>query len=303
MDKFTLPMFDGDLTNWLSFRDQFVDLVDRNQKYTAITKFIQLRNHLKGSALEAIKGFKLSAANYDAAWHILQRRYNKPDRIIEEYLQQLGDLPMLSGPSAQKLIAMVNCTNQILRVLPTLGVDTSTWDAIIKHQLTTKLDRTTHKKWLDQVKLRQGVPLQELIEFLKIEASENLPLQQKGGYHQKYDRPRPHGAAVLSTVTQNDTVDTPRDQTTKEKCPQCGAYHPLFLCRTFGKLSVKDRIGKVKSFKICFRCLGKHGHSSECKFGMCPVCTNDHNSMLCYKKEKQRKEASPRVASLHSTDE
>lgn len=49
----------------------------------------------------------------------------------------------------------------------------------IKHNLTSKLDRNTHKKWLDQVKLRQGVPLQELIEFLEIEASENLPLQQK----------------------------------------------------------------------------------------------------------------------------
>lgn len=77
MDKITLPTFDGDLTNWLPFKDQFVDLVHTNPRYTAITKFIQLRNHLKGMALEAINGFKLSASNYDAAWYVLTRRYDK----------------------------------------------------------------------------------------------------------------------------------------------------------------------------------------------------------------------------------
>lgn len=306
MDKFILPTFDGDLTNWLSFRDQFSDLVDKNQKYTAITKFIQLRNHLKGSALEAIKGFKLSAANYDAAWHILKRRYDKPDRIIDEYLQQLDDLPILSGPSAQKLIAMVNCTNQILRVLPTLGIDTSTWDAIIKHHLVSKLDRATHKKWLDEVKLRQGVPLQELIEFLEIEASENLPLQQKGLYQRDRrgnDRPKGHVAAVLTTVAEDDTAGSGQGHLNREKCPQCKGNHPLFLCGTFKKLKVKDRINKVRSFKLCGRCLRKHEHPSECKFGMCPTCTKDHNSLLCYQKERQFNEATPRVANLHSTPE
>lgn len=305
MDRFTLPTFDGDLTNWLSFRDQFTDLIHKNPKYTPITKFIQLRGHSKGTALEAIKGFGLSAASYDAAWYIIQRRYNKPDQIIDEHLRKLNDLPVIGTPTAQKLITMVNCTNQILRVLPSLGVNVSNWDAIIKYSLTSKLDRTTHKKWLDQIKLRQNVPLNELIEFLEIEASENLPGPSRGQPAPEQRRPnrfRQKPAAVLTTVAGKESPPGGKAGNTP-RCPQCNGMHELYLCGTFKKLSVKDRIGKMKGFKICFRCLRKHEHPADCKFGMCPTCQKDHNSLLCYQREGQKKEATPHVGSLHPASE
>lgn len=306
MNRFTLPTFDGDLTNWLPFRDQFIDLIDSNRSYTSITKFIQLRAHLKGSALEAIQGFKLSAASYDAAWYILQRRYNKPDQIIDEYLRKLTDLPPIFTPTAQKLITMVNCTNQILRVLPTLGVDVANWDAIIKYNLTSKLDRATYKKWLDQVKLRQNVPLEELIEFLEVEASEILPLPARAiQQHDNRGRQQPRGrhqpAAILAAVAANPAPVEASDGR-ESKCPQCKGPHALFQCQTFKRMKVKDRINKVRAFKACFRCLNKHREPSECKFGMCPVCTKDHNTLLCYTKEKQTREGGARVATLHSND-
>lgn len=301
MDKFTLPTFDGDLTNWLPFKDQFTDLVDTNPKFTAITKFIQLRSHLKGTALEAIAGFKLSSASYDAAWQILKKRYDKPDRIIDEYLRKLDELPMLHFASAQSLIAMVNCTNQILRVLPVLGVDVTTWDTIIKYKLTTKLDRTTHKKWLDQVKLRQNVPLQELVEFLEVEASENVPFDTKRERHVDHRKPqrfKQRTAAILPAVAGTE------QQPNINKCPQCKGQHPIYMCGIFKKLAVKDRFSKIKAFKLCTRCLRKHEHPNDCRFGMCPTCSKDHNSLLCYTKERQQnKEVSSHVANFTSKPE
>lgn len=311
MDKFSLPTFGGDLTEWLSFRDQFEDLVHKNPKYTAITKFIQLQKHLKGTALDAINGFKLSAANYEAAWYILTRRYDKPDRIIEEYLKRLDLLPVITIPTTQLLINMVNCTNQILRVLPTLGVDVSTWDTFIKYKITSKLDQTTHKRWLDQVKLRQKVPLNELIEFIEVEASENLPFSNQKQFQRtdqrRLNKPRYQAAAILSTVAKSssDTAKETDEQAAprqKPKCQLCKGEHPLFLCRTFRKLSVKDRINKVRTFKLCPRCMRTHG-PTECKFGMCPTCGKDHNGMLCFAKEKQQREAGSQVASLHTQEE
>lgn len=312
MDKITLPTFDGDLTHWLSFKDQFVDLVHTNPRYTAITKFIQLRNHLKGMALEAINGFKLSASNYDAAWYVLTRRYDKPDRIIEEYLKKLDNLPVLAFATSHALISMVNCTNQILRVLPVLGINVTTWDTIIKYKLTSKLDRTTHKKWLDQVKLRQNVPLQELIEFLEVEASENLPFvqpqqqQAKRDHNKRGNRSRYQpGAAILTTTTKSSSPSSSplkekkygdsSKPVTQHKCPQCKANHPLYLCNTFKQLSVRDRINKVRGFKLCNRCLRSHASQADCTFGKCPVCTGEHNKLLCYTKEKQDKAAGAHV--------
>lgn len=302
MNRFTLPTFDGDLTNWLPFKDQFIDLIHSNQGYTPITKFIQLRAHLKGSALEAIQGFKLSAASYEAAWYILQRRYNKPDQIIDEYLRKLTDLPPITTPTAQRLISMVNCTNQILRVLPTLGVDVSNWDAIIKYSLTSKLDRVTHKKWLDQVKLRQNVKLEELVEFLEVEASEILPMPVRAfqqyenrGRHQQRGRNQP--AAILAAVAP-EPAPINAGVRHENRCPQCKGPHALFSCHTFKKLKVKDRINKVRGYKVCWRCLNKHNEPSDCKFGMCPICTKDHNSLLCYTKEKQNNNQAAHVATI-----
>lgn len=308
VDKIKLPIFNGDLTSWLPFRDQFVDLIHTNPRFTPITKFIQLRGHLQGLALEAINGFKLSASNYDAAWQVLTRRYDKPDRIIDEYLKKLDNLPVLTNPTTQSIIEMVNCANQVLRVLPTLGVDVSTWDTMIKYKLTSKLDRTTHKKWLDEVKLRQKVPLQELIEFLEVEASENLPFVQPRSTarpeQRRPSRQRYPGAAVMATTAkpgrQPKTKPNPQGEaspgTSAQKCQQCKGPHPLYLCETFLKLSVRDRINRVKGFKVCSRCLRTHTNPADCKFGMCPVCNNDHNKLLCYTKEKQDKQSAAQVA-------
>lgn len=290
MDKFQLPTFDGHLMQWLPFRDQFIDLVDKNPRYSSITKFIHLRGHLTGSALEAINGFTLSAANYEAAWYILQRRYNKPDKIIDEYLRSLDTLPIITHPNAERLIAMVNCANQILRVLPVLGVDVTTWDTIIKYKLTSKLDRATHKKWLDQVKLRQNVPLTELIEFLEVEASESIsfisvpsgPAPARPPFHRSTRRQPPVRSAVLSTTTEKPS---PREPT---QCAQCKQYHELFRCPTFRGMAVKDRLATVKGAALCRRCLRSHPYAVPCKLGPCPKCNADHNLLLCYQFEKEK---------------
>lgn len=294
MDKFQLPSFDGHLMQWLSFRDQFKNLVHDNPDYTDITKFIHLRSHLKGSALEAINGFTLSSANYEAAWYILQRRYNKPDQIIDEYLRSLYTLPVIITPTSERLIAMVNCANQILRVLPVLRVNVTTWDTIIKFKLTSKLDRTTHKKWLDQVKLRQQVPLSELIEFLEVEASENLPLpgptsgpasphhRPSRAWHQQPPKPFTR-SAVLSTT------EEPQNAGSREpgKCAQCKLIHELFRCPAFRKMAVRDRLATVEGALLCRKCLRNHGDTT-CRLGPCPKCNNEHNLLLCYQFEKER---------------
>lgn len=84
MDRVQLPTFSGDLTQWIAFRDQYLELVYDNNTLSPITKFYQLKGHLRGMALEAMNGFKMSAADYDTAWSMLRKRYDKPDQIIED---------------------------------------------------------------------------------------------------------------------------------------------------------------------------------------------------------------------------
>lgn len=56
LDTIELPQFDGDLTEWDSFKDNFNVLVHENSNFSSILKFHQLRTHLKGAAYDTIRG-------------------------------------------------------------------------------------------------------------------------------------------------------------------------------------------------------------------------------------------------------
>lgn len=284
LDKIQLANFDGDLTQWIAFRDQFKDLVHDNPKLTAVTKFYQLRNHLKGTAAAAINGFKLCAADYATAWDVLMRRYDRKDQIIDEYLRRFDQLPVLAQATSQNLINMVNCANQLTRVLPSLGVDCSTWGVQIMFTLKSKLDPKTLTKWNDQVKLRTDVKLQEFLEFLEVEAFECLPTQAERAHQAKQQ---------ARSISNNNNKQQKRQKpltmqiTAQSTCQQCKDAHRIFACPVFKALPLKDRLKKVKEWKLCGRCLQTHSSPSDCQFGMCPICKKDHNKLLCQQQQKE----------------
>lgn len=281
MDRVQLPIFNGDLTQWVAFRDQFLELVHNNQGLSPITKFYQLRNHLKGLALEAINGFKMCASDYEAAWLVLRKRYDKTDQIIDEYIRTFEQLPFLSNANMPALIRMVNKTNQLVRVLPGLGVDVKTWDAWIMFTLKSRLDRTTLRKWMDQVKLRQDAKLSELVEFLEVEAFECMPTEAEKIHAQARNKLDPNKKKRSNAISMTINVE--------KKCEHCRGTHALYQCNQFRALSVKDRIQIVQNANLCIRCLRSHLDPAACKLGACFTCTKFHNNLLCYQKEKASK--------------
>lgn len=183
-DKLTLPMFDGNLTNWISFRDQFTDLIHKNPLLTPVIKFTMLRNHLSGQAADAINGFKLSGIDYEAAWSVLMKRYDRPDKIIDEHLRRFHKLPKLcSPPTAPQLFDMANSANTLIRVLPNLGQNVKDWDIWMIFHLKERLDPGTLTKWTDNTKGRQNIKLPEFMEFLEFEALQKMTLQPLQNRH------------------------------------------------------------------------------------------------------------------------
>lgn len=286
LDKVQLTTFSGEYTEWITFRDQFTDLVHNNKKLTPITKFFQLRSHLKGLALDCINGFKLTAADYEAAWFVLKKRYDRPDKIIDEYLRKFLEMPRMNHPNPVSLLNMINTTNQMIRVLPVLGVDVKTWDVMIKYNLKAKLDQTTCLKWLDQVKLRQDVPLTEMLEFLEVEAGESVGHSRDIHVRQFNSKQRNKKGRSAATMT----ISAGDGEQKASKCVHCkGIAHPLYLCPTFMALPVSERIKRARAYQLCYRCLRKHDKQSDCRFSPCPVCQKEHNSILCYQKERNIK--------------
>lgn len=301
-DKVELSIFSGDYTEWISFRDEFLQLVHKNPKLSEVVKFHQLKTHLKGIALDAINGFKLSAADYDAAWQTLVQRYDNDYRIVTEYIKKFYQLPVLGpNPSNGQFLQMVNKTNQLIRVLPTFGYDVSSWDPILMYNLLARLDSRSIAKWNDQIKKRQKIPLSELMEFLEVQAAEivaestDRPRMAYQNPKNKFVRKENKRAHVMLTVN-NEPSKPPL------KCAQCGNNHLTFTCKTFRSLPVSDRIKKIKTAKHCLKCLNRHENGQQCNFGPCKYCSKDHNYYLCFQHEKEMREQSNKDHAVKSSD-
>lgn len=297
-DRVELSIFSGDYTEWISFRDEFIQLVHTNPKISDMVKFHQLKTHLRGIALDAINGFKLCAADYKSAWQTLVQRYDNDYRIVTEYIKKFFELPVLgANPSNAQFLQMVNKTNQLIRVLPAFGYDVTSWDPIIMYCLLARLDSHFIGKWNDQIKKRQKIPLSELMEFLEIQAAEivaastdrpRMMHQNPKNKHQQKQRKSAHVMLAVSNDSKN----------AQSKCAQCGNTHSTFLCKTFLSLPVPERIKKIQAAKHCIKCLNKHAGGEKCTFGPCKHCTKGHNNLLClqHEKDKQAESAKPTVS-------
>lgn len=175
LDTVQLPDFSGDLTNWEAFRDMFEYLVDKSTKLSDIVKFHQLRSHLKGQAFDTIRGYQLTGANYKSAWSDVKRRYDRKEEIIDEYIRKFLEMSAISKANSTNLSHLVDTTNQMLRALPNLGVNVSTWDPFLHVILESKLDNKTQMDWKQKRGPHQKPNIVEFVDWLEIRAIELQP--------------------------------------------------------------------------------------------------------------------------------
>lgn len=265
LDRITLPSFSGTLTAWIAFRDQFKDLVHENPNCTPIMKFYHLRSCLTGKAAEVINGFQLSETDNEAAWQALCQRFDKKSQIVAEYIKRVLHLPCLDrNPGKEKLLNMVDRTNQMLRVLPHFGLNVKHWDPMVLVILVEKIDSSTEAKWLDQIKKRENVKLSEFLEFLENQAAEAVVISANkiARPQQKPLKPQNKRAVLLTNAEPGPSRPvehgSPKDDAqgaipiSRTKCPhpKCDQYHPPYRCQKFLSLT------RAKHAKGGNRCSG-----------------------------------------------
>lgn len=297
LDRVELPMFDGDLTEWNSFKEIFTVLIHDNDQISKLLKLHQLKSHLRGAALETIRGYQLTGSNYTPAWTDLNQRYNKTDDIIHEYIRKFIETPVLQHHApAQRIQAIINGTNQMMRALPGVGIEVGNWDPFISFVILSKLDEATRRDWHKSVGHQTNVPVKKLVEFLELKAREVQPTQAEHMY-QMLQGKKPFSKHATGSASSNSKIFQVNNQSGSSKnvnstgnsafqvkCPFCKGAHRLFHCEKFRKLRAKDRLEEVKKLKLCFKCFGEH-MLRDCPSRDCPVCNGKHNSLLCFQKE------------------
>ncbi len=135
-----LPRFNGDLMKWSTFWDSYESAIHKNDDLTDVDKFNYLRSLLERTALDTISGLTLSATNYKEAIELLQKRFGNKPLIISKHMETLLNVESVaSDQSLRELRHLYDTTESHLRSLKSLGVESSSYGAMLSPMLLMKL--------------------------------------------------------------------------------------------------------------------------------------------------------------------
>ncbi|XP_055590993.1 uncharacterized protein LOC129743074 [Uranotaenia lowii] len=223
MDHVRLPQiklqsFNGDIEDWLGFRDLFTSLIHWKTDLSEVEKFHYLKGCLEGEPKTLIDSLQITQANYTVAWETLLKRYNNSKQLKKRQIQALFSLPHLNK------------------------------ELLLVHLLSTRLDPVTRRGWEELSASKEADTLGDLTEFIRrriavLEALPSKALELKGGYQQtagQKQKPyvrrstvservnllRTHGLCRNCLRTGHQARNCP----SKFSCKQCSGRHHSLVC-------------------------------------------------------------------------
>ena len=145
LPKLSLPTFSGDLIAWQGFFDSFKAIIDDRKDLSDINKFSYLLASLKDEAKACLKGLSLTATNYTMAKDILQRRFGRKEKIIQQHIQCL-----LNISGEKNLWKLYDEVQVHVRSLATLGVDGDSYGLVLAPIILHHLPSEVRLEWARQ---------------------------------------------------------------------------------------------------------------------------------------------------------
>ena len=291
LPKLELPKFSGVITEWQSFWDRFVALVD-DTDIPVISKFCYLQSLLEGEAKSVIQGLSQTSANYHIACKMLKDRFGKPERIIFAHIQALLNvsMPTKSFNSKHYVTSLWKLQDELLthvRSLEALGVNGDQYGVFMTPVILSRLPHEIRLEWSREGSGHEN-DLSWLMSFLQreIERRERSDtfkdisagpgrVDDCGIEKEKKIRPMHKLQSSASALQTTSEVNIP-----KHKCSFCDKNHKSENCYAILKLSLGEREEAIRAAGLCFRCLGKGHISRGCKAN-CIKCKGKHNILCC----------------------
>ena len=139
LPKINIKNFDGTLSDWQTFYENFQCAIDSNENISDVQKFTYLRQYLEGPAQETIGGFKLCGENCKDALKLLKETYGNPQIIINTHIQNLINFEAVHDKDdVDSLRTLYNHLEVQIRSLKNLGEDLETYGTLLIPILMSK---------------------------------------------------------------------------------------------------------------------------------------------------------------------
>ncbi|KAL0870822.1 hypothetical protein ABMA27_005746 [Loxostege sticticalis] len=274
LPKINIPNFSGKYHEWTAFRDLYTALVHSNQDLSKVQKLHYLKSYLTGEAEQYLRHIPIANENYDRCWKLLEDRYNNKKYICHLTLKRLLSQRNIINESASSLKDLIDTTNDCLASLTNIGVDVGSWDVMIIHILTLKLDPETKRQWEFHVSNNSSadeLPTYANFKEFLTNRYRALEFLDSGS-----------NSVKKSQTQSNPPVNKMNAlHVTHVKCLYCSEAHTLAFCKQFAKETVDARRDFVKNNNACFNCLGSNHSAKFCRTNVrCRVCKRKHHSLL-----------------------
>ncbi|XP_065087746.1 uncharacterized protein LOC135709364 [Ochlerotatus camptorhynchus] len=279
MDRVRLPQiklqtFDGDIDDWLSFRDLYTSLIHEKAELPDVEKFHYLKGCLAGEAKALVDPLKITRVHYKIAWESLLKRFNNSKILKRKQVQALVKLPSLVKESVTDLHRLADEFDRAIQILDQVIEPAEYKDLLLVELLSSRLDPVTRRGWEEHTSAKEQDTLQDLQEFLqwRIQILESLPAKAELKNEPQQPKRKSFSPKVSHNAVQWNTA----------KCPSCTEVHGLHTCPAFLKMSLSSRESFLRAQSLCRNCL-KRGHlARDCssKFS-CRNCKARHHTLLC----------------------
>lgn len=277
--RIEIPEFTGHYSKWISFKDLFLETIHKNPTLSKAQKMQHLKTRLKGEAERLVQHLSISADNYTSCWDILNQRYDNRRLQFSSYMNTMLQLPVIQKPDAYNLKKLHDVTTECLNGLTNIGFDITSWDPMIVHQMSQKLDSGTYNEYIKTLHDNREVPtLQEFLMYLENQfmAFETMKTSKK-------DIPSTEKSAEKSSRKNFDQKKWPKSyHTSYGKCPLCKDSHVLMRCQRFIDLDTKQRNSAVAKMRLCKNCLFSHENETCNSTKTCKECNMKHHTLLHY---------------------
>lgn len=283
LPEIKIPVFSGNYLEWQTFKELFSGLVHNNKSLDDTQKLYYLKCHLTGDAEQLLKNIAVTSDNYARSWEKLETTYSNKRFLANNILNRMLNQKELTSESANEIKQLLSTTSDCLESLKKMEIDVSSWDILIVHIISRKLDRDTRKAW--ELNISDGAgklpTYEELTQFLtgRFRGLENYEDRTKTVNIQ----PTVKSFHVQTSNVQSFHVHSEKKENdfTLHSCTYCKSAHKITNCKSFAQKSSKSRRDFARDYRLCYICLYNNHSARVCKTNFrCHICNKRHHTLL-----------------------
>ncbi|XP_054715273.1 uncharacterized protein LOC129224750 [Uloborus diversus] len=173
LPSISLPHFSGKYTEWLTFKSQFITLIDSNKQLSDSQKLFYLQSALTGTA----KQLQNIDDSYSSLFEALKNRYENKRLIVQSHISEILNANKLKCENPKDLRYLTDNLLNNLRALKQLDLNMNALsEAILMNVMLQRLDEESRKVFEMSLDCNDLPNWEKFVEFLlkRIQALENV---------------------------------------------------------------------------------------------------------------------------------